>query len=132
MSQENVEIVCKALEAFNRSGIDGVLDYVDTSIEWLAPPEWPEDRRYKGPDGLRAAASGWTENFDQFRLDLETAIDAGDHVVALIHQRVRIKGSDNRMEHEVAWDVELRNGKITRVHAYFSWEEALQAVGLEG
>ena len=42
MSQENVELVCRALEAFNRSGVDGILSYVDAGIEWLAPPEWPE------------------------------------------------------------------------------------------
>ena len=86
---------------------------------------------YEGQDGLRAAASGWTENFDEFRLDLETAIDAGDHVVALIYQRVRIKESSARMEHQVAWDGEVRDGKITRVQAYFCWREALEAVGLK-
>jgi ketosteroid isomerase-like protein len=130
VSKENVEVVCDAIAEFNRAGIEGALDYFDRSVQWFAPPEWLEDRLYEGHEGLRRVASVWTENFDEFRLDLETAIDAGDHVVALIHQRVRIKGSDSGIEHRVAWDCEVRNGKIESVHTYFSWEEALEAVGL--
>jgi ketosteroid isomerase-like protein len=79
-------------------------------------------------EGLRRCGP---RNFDELRLDLETTLDAGEHVVALIHQRVHIRGSGSQLEHRVAWYLEVRNGKITRVHTYFSWEEALKAAGLD-
>ena len=61
----------------------------------------------------------------------ERAIDAGDHVVALLCQRGRIKRSTSHLAHPVAWDRELAKGKVARLHTYFSWDEALKAVGLE-
>jgi ketosteroid isomerase-like protein len=129
-SQEDVEVVRNAIAAFELTGVDGALEYFDPAIEWFAPPEWPDDRLYVGQDGLRTVASLWTENFEEFRLALETAVEAGDHVLALIIQRGRIRGSSRELEHRVAWDCQVRNGRVARVHPYFSWEEGLEAVGL--
>jgi ketosteroid isomerase-like protein len=72
----------------------------------------------------------WTENFDEYRLDLEKVIDAGDRVVALVYQRARIKRSGDLIEQQIGYDWEVRDGKGVRVQVYFSWDEALEAVGL--
>jgi ketosteroid isomerase-like protein len=132
MSEQNVEIVRSTLDAFNRQGVEAALAYFDPKIEWLGPPEWLEAGLYKGHDGIREIASVWTENFDEFRIDLERAIDAGDHVVALAYQRARIKRSGDRIEQQIGYDWEVREGKGVRVQVYFSWEEALEAAGLSG
>jgi ketosteroid isomerase-like protein len=131
MSQQNVEIVSDVIAAFRRAGVEAALSYFTPNVEWFAPPEWPEDRLYEGYDGLTRVASLWTENFDHFELELDRTIDAGDHVVVLLYQRGRIKRGSGEVEHRIAWDCELRGGKIARVWAYFSWEEPLKAVGLE-
>ena len=34
MSQENVEIVCRAFAAFERDGLAGMLPHFDSEIEW--------------------------------------------------------------------------------------------------
>ena len=125
-----MEVVRDTLAAFNRGGVEAALDYFDPSIEWLAPPEWLEQRLYKGHDGIREIAAVWTENFDEYRLDLERAIGAGDRVIALVYQRGRIKGSGNEIEQPIGYDWEVRNGKGVRVQVYFSWNEALKAAGL--
>jgi ketosteroid isomerase-like protein len=130
MSQEDVQVVRDAISAFEHGGVEAALEYFDPSLQWFAPPEWPEERLYQGYDGLRRVARVWTGSFDEFRLDMDRAIDAGDHVIALLCQRGRIKGSDSQIEHRVGWDCELLNRKIARVHPYFSWAEALEAVGL--
>ena len=131
MSQENVELVKRSFEAFSRGGIEAALSYFDPEVEWIGPPEWLEDHLYKGHDGMRKIASVWGENFDEYRLDLDKAIDAGDRVVVLACQRGRIKGSSDWMEQQVGYDWEVRNGKGVRVQVYFSWGEALEAAGLE-
>jgi ketosteroid isomerase-like protein len=131
VAEENVEIVRDTLAAFNRGGVEAALDYFDPDIEWLGPPEWLEQRLYKGHDGIRKIAAVWTENFNDYRLDLEKAIDAGDRVIALVYQRGRIKGSGNEIEQPIGYDWEVRDGKGIRVQVYFSWDEALEAAGLE-
>ncbi len=69
------------------------------------------------------------EIFDDYRLDLEEIIDAGDHVVALVTRRGCIKRSGDPIEQRIGYDWTIRNGKGVRVQAYFSWEDALAAAG---
>jgi ketosteroid isomerase-like protein len=130
MSRENVELMCRTIDAFNREGVEAALVYMDPAIEWVGPPEWLEASLYKGHDGIRKIASLWDENFDEYRLDLERALDAGDHVVALVIQRGRIKGSGDQIHQRIGFDWEVRGGKGVRVRVYFSWGEALAVVGL--
>jgi ketosteroid isomerase-like protein len=130
MSKENVEIVRRTIETFNRDGVEDALEYFDAEVEWLGPPEWLEEHLYKGHDGIRRIASVWSESFDEYRLDPQRFIDAGDQVVALVVQRGRIKGSADPVEQMIGYVWEVRNGKGVRVQVYFSWEEALEAAGL--
>jgi hypothetical protein len=71
MSQENVEIVRRTIETFNEDGVEATLQHLDPEVEWLAPPEWLEERLYEGHEGIRELASQWTDNIDGYRLDPE-------------------------------------------------------------
>ena len=131
MSEENVELVRGAIEAFSDEGIDAALEYLDPEIEWWAPLEWLEDRLYRGHEGVRELAAFWSQQFDQYQQDAEKFIDLGDdQVLALLHQRGRIKGSGNRIEQPIGYIAHIRGGKLTEVHVYFSWEATLEAAGL--
>jgi ketosteroid isomerase-like protein len=130
VTSANVEIVRETIETFNREGVEAALAYMDPEVEWLGPPEWLEKHLYEGHDGIREIAAVWGEQFEEYRLDLEDAIDAGDdHVVVLAHQRGLVKGVP--MEGQIAYDWQLRDGKGVRVQVYFSWDEALHAAGLK-
>jgi len=131
MSDEDVEVVRRTIEAFNRGGVEAALEHFDPEVEWFGPPEWLEDHLYEGHDGIRRLASAWGENFDEYRLDPERFIDAGDAVVVLIYQRGRIRGSGDPIEQRIGYVWEVRDGKGARVQTYFSWEEALAARDLE-
>jgi ketosteroid isomerase-like protein len=126
MSKENVEAVRGAIEAFNEEGVEAALEYLDPEVEWLAPPDWLEKHLYKGHEGVREIASMWSEAFEEYRLDLKELIDCGDDVVVLIHQRGRIRGSPETVEHEIAYVWSIENEKGVRVQVYFSWDEALR------
>jgi len=130
MSRENVEIVRATFEAFNRGGIEAALSYFDPEVEWLGPPEWLEEHLYKGHDGMRRIAGVWGENFDEYRLDLEKLIEVGDELLVLVYQRGRIKGSGDMIEQPIGYEWYVRDGRTVRVQVHFSWEAALEAVGL--
>jgi ketosteroid isomerase-like protein len=131
MSQENVEIVRRTIETFNVDGVEATLQYLDPKVEWLAPPEWLEERLYKGHEGIRRIASQWIDNIDGYRLDPERFIDTGDAVVVLLFGHGRIRGSAVPIEQKLGYVWEVRNRKGVRVQVYFSWEEALEAAGFE-
>jgi ketosteroid isomerase-like protein len=58
-------------------------------------------------------------------------IDTPDRVVGLYHHRDRIKGSGDRVEHELGAVFYFRDGKIVRALTYLSWREALETARLE-
>jgi ketosteroid isomerase-like protein len=65
-------------------------------------------------------------NFDEYRLEPEELIDAGDEVVGLVYQRGRIKGGSDPIEQRIGYVCSVQDGKTVRVQVYFSWEEALR------
>jgi ketosteroid isomerase-like protein len=131
MSNENAAPLRGAIEAFSDTGIDAALEYFDPEIEWWAPPEWLEDRLYRGHEGVRELAAFWTQQFDEYRLEPEKFIDlGGDQVLALLHQQGRIRGSGDRIEQPIGYIARIRDGKVAEVHVYFSWEATLEAAGL--
>jgi hypothetical protein len=50
----------------------------------------------------------------------------------LLYQSGRIKGSGHTLREPLGVATEFREGKATRFHVYFSWHEALAAVGPAG
>jgi ketosteroid isomerase-like protein len=130
MSQANVEMVRQMFDAFN-GGKEGWIEFFDSEATLQGPPEWLDRTAYRRRDGIRRALAMWTENFSEFRWDLERVIDAGDCVAARATQRGRIKQSDAWVEQPLGVVYQMRDGKITRVSIYFSWGQALKAVGVE-
>jgi ketosteroid isomerase-like protein len=133
MSQENVEIVRHAFEAFNRGDLAGAV------ADWAPDAEYRATGGhmtglaglYRGPDAYRTGfLEPFVSEFDEPRLDIHELIDTGDHVVAAL----TVSGRGKRSEAEVAWDVwqvwTLRDGQIIRGHGYGSRDEAFAAVGL--
>jgi ketosteroid isomerase-like protein len=131
MSQENVEIVRKAFEALAARGVEAVLEFVAPDGLWYTAPEWVEASEYRGHDGLRFLFSVFTDNFDDWTVDLSELRDAGDSVVALIEHGGKIKGT-NVPVHQPMGIVysNFRQGQIGEAHFFQAWREALEAAGL--
>jgi ketosteroid isomerase-like protein len=134
MSQENIEIVRDALEAFNRRDIDGLLEMADPEIEWRPPAELPGSRVYHGHDGVRQSVDDMLDAFGDLSAEPERFIDAGDRVIALYWWRGRGSTSGISVDQ---FDVPVglvatmnAHGKATDVRFFTSWEKALELAGL--
>ena len=83
MSQENVEIVRRGYEAFNRGDVDGVVGLLAPDFEYVASGLVPGvGGVYRGAEGLRGVAETFWAEFDDPRTEVHELIDAGDQVVA--------------------------------------------------
>ena len=131
MPQENVETVRELNAAFNRDPADtqAWLHFYDPEVEFHMPPEWPEERLYRGWDGLRDIVSRMTEVFGSYRWEGARLLDADDRVVGLWHHRGQVEGGPV-LEREVGTVFYFRGNRIIRVLGFFSWREALEAAGL--
>jgi ketosteroid isomerase-like protein len=136
VSQENVEIVRKAMALRERAGETGELP-AHTGL-FAADFEIDMSRRvfnpavYRGIDGARRLNDEIRDVWEEFRVVPEQFIDAGDQVVVLetIHARGRGSGVElDTQRSATIWT--LREGQVTRVLIGVEPDEALKAVGLE-
>jgi ketosteroid isomerase-like protein len=96
MSSANVEIVRRAFEAWNGGDPEAALDLLDPDVEWRLPPNFPDEQAWHGRDAVVHGLSGVAGSFEDFRIEVQELIDAGDRVVALVrfHGRAAITGLD--------------------------------------
>jgi ketosteroid isomerase-like protein len=131
MSQENVELIRRAIEAWNRADIDGWLDQATPDFVWIpAGPAAVERSAYRGRDEVREAmASGW-ETWEEFRFEESEIRCLGESVVWLGRVHARGRASQLELDQEFAIHAVVRDGKLARTEAFLSQAEALEAAGL--
>ncbi|MGA9636112.1 MAG: nuclear transport factor 2 family protein [Solirubrobacterales bacterium] len=131
MSEENVEIVREGYERFVATG-ELAPDLATDDFAWDMSNfhGWPEQQVYEGTDGVAAFLSEWVGAFEDWELELEALHDAGDRVVALVHQRGKSKEAGMPVEMSFAQVWTLRDGKQARMEMYSDRDEALAAAGL--
>lgn len=117
MDDDNVGMVRRAYEAFNRGDMATVLDSLDPSIEWVepeVPAPYPVSGRFAGRDAVVAGVFGTVPtHWQRFRHELDRIIDAGDTVVVL----GRLDGAaiDGRTtDAAFAHVLDVRDGRIAR------------------
>ena len=131
MSQENVEIVKRGLEEFIATG--QFFDQMAADFIWDMSTfrGWPDQPVFHGFDGFSEFLSAWTESYDDWSMEIEQLLDAGDgQVVGCLRQQGRLRGSDAvvGLRYGVVYTVE--NGQVRRGQVYMTVEEALEAAGL--
>jgi ketosteroid isomerase-like protein len=130
MSEENVEIVRCAIEAYDQEGLDGTLRYYDPEIEWTSTGDYIEAATYRGHDGLRRYLGTMEEEFEDLRIEPVELIDAGERVISSVRFTGRGKASGAPVEMTLVSVGSLRDGLIYRVRNYPDMAEALEAAGL--
>jgi ketosteroid isomerase-like protein len=134
MSQENMEIVRRAYEAFSRAGLDGLLEHFHPDAEYdITAAIGPFAGMYYGQAAIRNFLADYFETWEYVRMEPEDIIDVGeDHVVVLLRMYMRGKGSGVEVEAQTNNVWTLRDGKAVRMAVYNNRAEALQAAGVSG
>jgi ketosteroid isomerase-like protein len=129
MSQENVEIVRAAIDAWNRGDWDATLKDAAPSFEF-------DFSRAMGPGGgvyrldqmgeyFRQVAETW----ESLRLEADEIIETGEQVVT--PNTLHAQGRDGiELQAHSAWVWTIRDGRVARLCFYQGRQEALEAVGL--
>jgi ketosteroid isomerase-like protein len=100
MSQENVEIVRRAIAAFIEGDYERLIELSDPQIEYDVSRTSPEARVVRGPQEVLAVLQEWVDTWDDHQVELVELIDAGgERVVAVIQERGKLKDSETWVEH---------------------------------
>jgi ketosteroid isomerase-like protein len=128
--QENVEIVRRLYEAWQRDGFGVVPELMDPDIEWVNPWYAVEPGTRHGYAGFAAAARSFTSVYHESRVEDATFYDAGDRIAVTASIVSRSVGSEFPIEGQRGYVFDLRGGKVTRFAWFNSPAEALEAAGL--
>jgi ketosteroid isomerase-like protein len=131
MSQENVEVLRQAYDAYNREGIHGILEYLDPDVEWRNPAESPNAGVFVGHQGVLEWQRMVDDAFKEMRFEPERIDELPDgRILAVVRFQFRAPTSEVDVEVPFAHLVTIRDGKATEFSMYMREAEALQAAGL--
>ena len=131
MPQDNVEIVQRMLEAFNRDDPDAVVAAFVEDCELHEPPEMPDRPTlgFRGYDGIRE----WMEKLRgiaDVRFELGRCTVTGDVIVSEWNAGGHGQASGVPIKWTTFTVVHIRDGKIAKAQGFLSMAEALEAAGL--
>ena len=132
MSQENVEIVRRGIDAYNRGDLDGVLENwaPDAVVDWSRSRGF-DAGVFRGHDAIRAHWQRLLESFDEVRVEIVDPIEEVEDGLLVVENLGYLRGRDGiEVQTRSAWLVTIRDGKTASFTLYQTKQEALEAAGL--
>ena len=131
MSQENIDLVRRSIDLFNRREIDRALEatHEDFEVDW-SNSIGPLKGVYKGRDAVQGLWESFLEAWDEIRWDPREIIELDEARVIVVNQvRMRGRGSGAEVEATGVQIWTITDGKGRSMKLYQSKREALEAAG---
>jgi len=133
MSQRNVEVVRRGLEALSSGDLERILEFVDPVFEGQVPPELStEPDTYRGHAGIRRYFQSFWDDMEDVRFQAVRLWDAGDSVVVDTRMTARGRRTAIPVEQRFGQIWTLRDGRAIALENFASVGDALEAAGLAG
>jgi ketosteroid isomerase-like protein len=132
MTEEYVERLRLAYEAFAEGGVEAILDRVAPDFEIRDRESAPDRATLVGGEGITELVRLNMEVFDELELEPIEFIDRGDIVVVVLRMRVRGRSSGVAIDSETVHGWEFVEGRAARMQVYADRQRALDTLGLEG
>ena len=131
MSQENVELAKRGVDAFNRRDLSSHEELCTPDFEWFpAFPGIVEGGGYRGRDGVETYYREITETWEVYHVSGEEFRDLGESVLLLGRLEGRGKGGGVPVSTPMGMIFDFRQGRCWRHRVYLDHEQALRAAGL--
>ena len=130
MSQENVEIVRRYIDAYNRGDLTtaSALFRSDGEIDW-SRARGPLKGVYRGDREREAFRDAFLSTFEEVQLEAHGFTEVGSEVV--VPNTAHMRGRDGiEVTARSTFVYTVENGQVTRLRMFQEQAEALEAVGL--
>jgi ketosteroid isomerase-like protein len=134
MPSENVDVVRRQWEAYERGGLDTVAAFWHPAIEWRAVEGAADDAGVlEGPHAMRGYYADWVDTFEGIRTEVEEVLgEAGEHLAVVLHVSGRGRESGVPVDTRYSVLYTIRAGLIVRGREYATPAEALAALDRVG
>jgi len=130
MSEKNVEIERRSLDAFNRGDLEAAFADVDPETELIDDPRVPGGQTLRGKAEGERYFDSLSRYWESVRIVPERLVDLGDDVLILGRMIARTRRGGPEIERALDQMVTLHDGKIIRNRVFSSRDDALEAAGL--
>lgn len=130
MSQRNVEVVQRAIDAYNRRDFDALraVNHPDVELDWSASRGLAAGV-YHGREEVIGFYRDFLGTFEEVSVAPERFIESGETVV--VPNATRVRGRDGiETVARSALVFEIRGERVARIRLYQETGEALEAAGL--
>jgi ketosteroid isomerase-like protein len=130
MSEENVEVMRGAMDAFNRRDGKGFDALLTEDAEIVPVRAALEGTTYRGSNAASQYCAAVEKSWEDLGWEIEELRDGGEWVLAV--GRIRGQGRDSGagIDSRAGWVAHFRDGLIAKFQTYADRSEALEAVGL--
>jgi ketosteroid isomerase-like protein len=129
MSQENVEIVRAAIEAFNRGDLDRVFAGFAPDLEFDFSRALGPNRGVYGLDQTRAVLDDLGATWESLQIEPHEFIETGEQVI--VPWTLQVTGRDGiEVRARTKWIFTIRDRAVEHMCMYQERQEALEAAGL--
>ncbi len=132
MSQENLEIVRRTMDAYNARDLTAYLADVSESVRFESRFSAIDNVVYSSHADLRRYFANLDEAWSRYEMQVKRLVPAGGQVAALCHLYAVGRDSDLQLEEDSGVVFTLEGGTIVRIDSYPTHAETLAAVGLQG
>jgi uncharacterized protein len=128
VAQDNVDVIESAYAAFAKGDLEAVLGYFSDSARIVAPESVPWGGEYEGPEGMRTFLAKLLEHFTDFKSQPTKVLGADDNHVIVVARNSGKTKSGARIEDEVVWIYQLRDGAVTSAQTFSDTASLLEAL----
>ena len=129
MSQENVEVVRRAFEAWNAGDMDAVREAFDLNAIMRAPEGWPEPGPFVGRDAVMRQLEQQRETWEADAFEpISDFTETGERVIVRFIWHGAGVGPEASIEMTAVYTVRKRS--IFYAEHFWDHAEALEAAGL--
>ena len=127
MSRANVEVIRTLFETYGRGDYHAAAACLAPGVAYEVGQELPA----LGPDEVRAMWERWDGAWEEMETVPEEFLDAGEHVVVIVHYKARGRGSGIEYDERLYDVYTVRDGRCVRKLEFKQRSEALAAAGLD-
>ena len=131
MSEENLELMRKAVDAWNRADLEEWASYLSDDVVWVPLAENAQNQPVRGKGPTLDFVRDWIEPWKAYTIEIHRLVDAGDAIVMMTTQTgTDESGTEVTIEMHAAGF--MRDGKLAEMRWFLSEADALRAAGVSG
>lgn len=127
MSQENVEVARRAVDAFNRRDLEVLVELITPDIEWYPALPGRLKEGYRGRAGVEAYLREVRNTWKDYCARSSVFSELSDRVLVLGRAEGSGRFTGVTIDSPLGMVIDFRDGRIARVRSFLDHDEAAHA-----